>query len=108
MSVWYIYAMKRILVGIFTTMLTSMVIAQTQEQQVDALFANWNKQDTPGAAIEVIRNGKVLLRKGYGMADLERGHSDHTIDSVQYWLHFQAIYGVLNLSASPGLQVGIG
>lgn len=50
-----------------------MAMAQTEEQQVDALFANWNKQDTPGAAIEVIRNGKVLLRKGYGMADLERG-----------------------------------
>jgi CubicO group peptidase (beta-lactamase class C family) len=42
------------------------------EQQVDALFAKWDKRDTPGCAVEVIRDGKVLFRKGYGMADLER------------------------------------
>lgn len=43
------------------------------EQQVDALFAKWNKPDAPGCAVEVIRDGKVVLRKGYGMADIERG-----------------------------------
>lgn len=42
-----------------------------QEQQVDALFAKWAKPDAPGAAIEIIRDGKVVLRKGYGMADVE-------------------------------------
>jgi CubicO group peptidase (beta-lactamase class C family) len=45
--------------------------AAAQEQQIDALFQKWNKQDGPGAAIEVIRDGKVVLRKGYGMADVE-------------------------------------
>jgi CubicO group peptidase (beta-lactamase class C family) len=43
------------------------------EQQVDALFAKWTKPDVPGCAVEVIRDGKVVLRKGYGMADIERG-----------------------------------
>jgi CubicO group peptidase (beta-lactamase class C family) len=47
--------------------------AQSPEQQVDALFAKWNKPDVPGCAVEVIRDGKVVLRKGYGMADVERG-----------------------------------
>lgn len=42
------------------------------EKQVDALFAQWKRPDTPGAVVEVIRDGKVLLSKGYGMADLER------------------------------------
>jgi CubicO group peptidase (beta-lactamase class C family) len=46
--------------------------ALSPEQQVDALFAKWNKPDTPGCVVEVIRDGKVLFRKGYGMADLER------------------------------------
>ncbi|GAB3429895.1 beta-lactamase family protein [Massilia solisilvae] len=46
--------------------------ALAPEQQVDALFAKWNKPDTPGCAVTVIRDGKVLLRKGYGMADIER------------------------------------
>ncbi|HZV67263.1 MAG TPA: serine hydrolase domain-containing protein, partial [Telluria sp.] len=45
---------------------------QSPEQQVDALFAKWNKPDTPGCAVEVIRDGKVLFRKGYGMSDIEQ------------------------------------
>jgi CubicO group peptidase (beta-lactamase class C family) len=39
--------------------------------KVDALFANWNKRDSPGAALAVVQGGKVLHAKGYGMADLE-------------------------------------
>jgi CubicO group peptidase (beta-lactamase class C family) len=47
--------------------------AQPEEQQVDALFAKWNRPDMPGAVVEVIRDGKVVLAKGYGMADIEHG-----------------------------------
>ncbi len=39
--------------------------------QVDALFTEWNEGNTPGAALLVIRNGKVLLKKGYGLANIE-------------------------------------
>lgn len=39
--------------------------------RVDALLAAWSKDDTPGAAVIVIRDGKVLLKKGYGLASLE-------------------------------------
>jgi CubicO group peptidase (beta-lactamase class C family) len=46
--------------------------AASPEQQVNALFAKWNRPDAPGAAVEIIRDGKVVLRKGYGMADIER------------------------------------
>jgi CubicO group peptidase (beta-lactamase class C family) len=46
--------------------------ALTPERQVDALFARWDRPDTPGAVVEVIRDCKVVLRKAYGMADLER------------------------------------
>lgn len=46
---------------------------QSPERQVDALFAKWKRPDTPGAVVEVIRDGKVLLGRGYGMADIERG-----------------------------------
>jgi CubicO group peptidase (beta-lactamase class C family) len=57
------------------------------EQQVDALFEKWSKPDVPGAAVVVIRDGKVVLSKGYGMADLERsvpitGHTVFNVGSV--------------------------
>jgi CubicO group peptidase (beta-lactamase class C family)/lysophospholipase L1-like esterase len=37
---------------------------------VDALFAGWTTR-TPGCAVGVSENGRILLEKAYGMADLE-------------------------------------
>ena len=39
--------------------------------QVDALFTEWNGGNTPGAALLVMRDGKVLIKKGYGLANIE-------------------------------------
>lgn len=46
--------------------------ARSPQQQVDALFARWNHPGMPGAVVGVIRDGKVVLSKSYGMADIER------------------------------------
>ncbi len=40
--------------------------------QVDALFAAWTNV-TPGCAIGVSENGRILLERAYGTADLEHG-----------------------------------
>jgi CubicO group peptidase (beta-lactamase class C family) len=47
--------------------------ALSPERQIDALFAPWNRPGMPGAVVGVIRDGKVVLTKRYGMADIERG-----------------------------------
>jgi len=39
----------------------------------DSVFQRWNSTHTPGCAVGVARGGTVLLQRGYGMADLERG-----------------------------------
>lgn len=44
-----------------------------KQQQVDALFAKWNKPGVPGAAVEVVKDGKVVYRHAFGMADIEQG-----------------------------------
>ena len=49
--------------------------APSQQAQVDALFAQWNRPDTPGAAVEVIKDGKVVYRRSFGMADIEQGRA---------------------------------
>ncbi|MBI3265135.1 MAG: beta-lactamase family protein [Acidobacteria bacterium] len=41
------------------------------EAKVDALFARWNAQTTPGCAVGASVGGKIVLAKAYGMADLE-------------------------------------
>ena len=41
------------------------------EDKVDQLFSEWNKIDSPGAALAVTKNGKIIYTQGYGMANLE-------------------------------------
>ncbi len=38
---------------------------------IDRLFSTWDKPDTPGAALAVVRDGKIIYSRGYGMANLE-------------------------------------
>lgn len=41
--------------------------------QIDQLLAGVFPSDAPGAAVIVVRDGKVILRKGYGLANIELG-----------------------------------
>jgi CubicO group peptidase (beta-lactamase class C family) len=56
-------------------LLVSLPIAPTRGDEpaskVDALFARWNRPDSPGAAVAVVKGGAILHIQGYGMADLE-------------------------------------
>jgi CubicO group peptidase (beta-lactamase class C family) len=39
--------------------------------QVDKLFSQWDKPDSPGASLTVIKKGEVIYTAGYGSASLE-------------------------------------
>ena len=43
------------------------------ESAVDAIFKRYDSKDTPGCSVAVIDDGKVLLKKSYGMADVSLG-----------------------------------
>ena len=43
------------------------------EARVDSLLDPWRGTDRPGCAVGVSRRGRVVLERGYGMADLEAG-----------------------------------
>ena len=45
----------------------------SQNARVDKLFAAWDKPDTPGAALAVVRDGQIIYKRGYGLAHLEYG-----------------------------------
>lgn len=51
------------------------VSAQSEQDsltaKVDELFTEWNKPDSPGAAIAIIKDGSVVYKSGYGCANLE-------------------------------------
>jgi CubicO group peptidase (beta-lactamase class C family) len=42
-------------------------------RSIDELFAKWNQPDSPGCALAVIKEGKVIYERGYGCANLEYG-----------------------------------
>jgi CubicO group peptidase (beta-lactamase class C family) len=41
--------------------------------QVDWLVGRWIGKDAPGAAVLVVKSGKIVLEKGYGLANLKTG-----------------------------------
>src|SRR5215469_7324495 len=47
--------------------------AQSVTQQLDALFAPWNRTDEPGLVVGVVKDGALIYRRGFGMASLETG-----------------------------------
>ncbi|MGH7022597.1 MAG: serine hydrolase domain-containing protein [Caulobacteraceae bacterium] len=44
---------------------------KTVTEQLDALFAPWNRTDAPGLTVGVAREGRLVYRRGFGMASLE-------------------------------------
>jgi CubicO group peptidase (beta-lactamase class C family) len=42
-------------------------------KRVDALFAPWSATDSPGCAVAVVRDGRIIYARGYGMANLDLG-----------------------------------
>jgi CubicO group peptidase (beta-lactamase class C family) len=40
-------------------------------EQVDALFARWDRPDSPGCALGIVQDGELIYERGYGLASLE-------------------------------------
>ncbi len=52
---------------------TAQDIADSLAAQVDKLFAQWDKPDSPGCTCAVMRDGEVVYSRAFGMANLELG-----------------------------------
>lgn len=53
-------------------------LSQSQIQQIDSLFLDWNSPNHPGGSIGVMQNGKLVFSKAYGLASLEYGITNTT------------------------------
>src|SRR5262245_6532342 len=45
--------------------------AQTPSDRVDTIFRQFDKPDSPGCAVAVIKDGVIVHKRGYGMADID-------------------------------------
>ncbi|MCY4552295.1 MAG: serine hydrolase, partial [Candidatus Poribacteria bacterium] len=48
-----------------------MTTHEALKAKVDQLFAEWNKPNSPGAAVAVTKDSKLIYKHGYGTANLE-------------------------------------
>ena len=63
---------SRLLWGlIFVAFVLSSAIADEKTDKVDKLFAKWDSTISPGAALAIIKDGEIIYKRGYGMANLE-------------------------------------
>jgi len=67
--------MRSLYLAGFGVLAACPLLAQQREVAAiaDTVFARWNSTHSPGCAVGVAREGNVLLRRGYGMANLETG-----------------------------------
>jgi CubicO group peptidase (beta-lactamase class C family) len=46
-------------------------VSDSLAKKIDAIFSEWDRTNSPGCAIAVVRGGKVIYSRGYGMSNME-------------------------------------
>jgi CubicO group peptidase (beta-lactamase class C family) len=69
--------MKRTIIAVLVLCLLTAdsLFAQSLTEKVDHVFAEWNTTSSPGCALAVVKDGRIIYERGYGMANLELGIS---------------------------------
>ena len=63
-----------VLIPALVTVATSHILAADElAAEVDEVFAQWDSTHLPGCSLAVIKDGKIVYKRGYGMANLEHG-----------------------------------
>jgi len=100
--------MMRLLFLILTlSFLTAKSQTTNQVVKINNAFEEWNKPSLPGVAVTVVRDGKVVYQKGFGMSVLNKGT---LIDSsTEFWIASVAkqftAFGIYLLEASGELNL---
>ncbi len=72
--------------------------APSVTQKLDALFKPWNRSDAPGLVVGVAHQGKVIYRRGFGLASVEHGTANTPLTRMRIGStskHFASICALL-------------
>lgn len=64
------HSFKLFCIFLFTVNNLSAQTNEYAEKRIDSLFSKYNSQ-TSGVSVSIVKNGETILKKGYGMANLE-------------------------------------
>ena len=65
------HVFKAAVTAVLILILFSILVADEKTAKVDQLFSRWGKTNSPGCALAIIQDGRVIYKQGYGMASLE-------------------------------------
>src|SRR6516165_5794235 len=85
----------------------TIIITDVQVKAIDSIVNAVYKADEPGASVLLAQNGKILLRKGYGMANMELRvpvYPDHVFAIASMSKYFTAV-AILILQEQGKLNV---
>ncbi len=51
--------------------LTQPFLSKISREKVDKLFSRWDKKNSPGAAVAIVKDGAIVYKNAYGFANLE-------------------------------------
>ncbi|MFB0565445.1 MAG: serine hydrolase domain-containing protein [Candidatus Aminicenantaceae bacterium] len=51
--------------------ITLLAAADVRTDKVDRLLSQWDNPNSPGCALAIIKDGKIMYKRGYGMSNLE-------------------------------------
>jgi CubicO group peptidase (beta-lactamase class C family) len=103
--------MRQLAASIAVVLLTATALhaaAPATTAKLDEVASRYYKADEPGAAVLVLRDGKPILRKAFGMADLEQAVSmrpEHVFEIGSITKQFTAI-GILQLVEEGKIGLG--
>lgn len=70
-SLTFLYTLLALAVPAGANLASERPATSSLKSRVDAVFAAWNRPDSPGCALGVVQNGKLVFQQGYGRANLE-------------------------------------
>jgi D-alanyl-D-alanine carboxypeptidase len=99
--------MSKVFAFCLSILIASQVHAQQEKTRIDSLMSSIYPNDKPGAAVAIVKNGKVMFTKGYGIADL--GTNTPITPSTNFNIcsmtkQFTA-YGILQLQSRKKMSV---
>ena len=63
----------KIVIALLVGLITSTAGAQFQldTKAIDQVFSKWDKPDSPGCTVAILKDGNIVYAKGFGMANLD-------------------------------------
>ncbi|HTP79809.1 MAG TPA: serine hydrolase domain-containing protein [Bacteroidota bacterium] len=100
-------SMRPTLLSLLLSSLVFSAPAQTELNRLDSILSSTYRPDRPGAAVAVIKGGRLIFKKGYGVSDLASKNSITTATNFNIGSmtkQFTA-YGILMLRAKGSLSL---